>query len=335
MFSGKGIFFDSNGDHYEGQFNYGKLDGNKELTYASPKKGNTQLKGKWRYGRYSGDGSNLDPRELNVEKALYVQNHLLDESNNLVFATDPNQINLYFVGIGGGRKQNVFYSEISYIRNLFDESFGTYGHSAILVNNAETVDSIPLATSTSIERLLTDVANKMDSEKDILFLYLTSHGSKDHQLVLNQHGLSLPNLPADQLGKILKKLPIRWKVAVVSACYSGGFIEPLRDNHMLIITAAEDRTSIGCSDKAEMTYFGRAYFKESVIDSPSFVAAFNKAKTLVHEWEEKDNHDSKAQHSEPQISSPKQILNYLKKWRKQLNQQRLKAKDLQTVYASK
>ena len=284
LFSGEGALFESNGDHYEGHFKHGKFAGKGILTYAAPQNGKAGLNGQWRYGRYIGDGSHPDPRQSNVEKALYVQNHLLDETTNSLLATDPNRINLYFVGIGGDGKQNVFYNEIAYIRNLFDESFDTRGRSAILVNNTDTVNAIPLATVTSLKHILTDVANKMDSEKDILFLYLTSHGSKEHQLVIDQHGLSLPDLPADQLGKILASLPIRWKVVVISACYAGGFIAPLKEDHTMIMTAAaHDRTSFGCSDEAEMTYFGRAYFKESLTDSPSFKAAFVNAKTLVHE----------------------------------------------------
>ena len=130
--------------------------------------GKAGLNGQWSYGRYIGDGSHPDPRQSNVEKALYVQNRLLKETTSSLFATDPNRINLYFVGIGGDGKQNVFYNEISYIRKLFDESFDTLGRSAILVNNTETVNAIPLATITSIKQILTDVANKNGFRKGYL-----------------------------------------------------------------------------------------------------------------------------------------------------------------------
>ncbi len=323
-FHGQGTLLESNGDRYQGKFSYGNYDGKGILTYAAPIKGKSVLRGKWRYGRYIGDGSQPDPREANTEKALYLQNRLLDETNDNILSTDPKHINLYFVGVGGDGKQNVFYQEVSYIRELFDQSFGTKGRSAILINNAETVDEIPLATVTSIERTLNNVADKMDSKNDILFLYLTSHGSKKHKLSIDQHGLALPDLSANHLAKILASLPTRWKVVVISACYSGGFIAPLENEHTLIITAsAHNRTSFGCSDEAEMTYFGRAFFKESVLTSPSFASAFENAKLLVHEWEEKTLEDKKNHHSNPQISSPKRIINYLKKWRKQLKKQNL------------
>ncbi|MCK4840267.1 MAG: caspase family protein [Methylococcales bacterium] len=321
-FHGQGILLESNGDRYQGLFSYGNYNGKGSLTYAAPKNGKTGLTGKWRYGRYIGDGTQPDLNETNTEKALYVQNQLLDETFNKILTTDRNKINLYFVGIGGDGKQDVFYKEVSYIRNLFDTSFDTRGRSAILVNNAETVNTVPLATVTSIKKILNDVAAKMDAKKDILFLYLTSHGSKKHKLSIAQRGLALPDLSAKQLAKMLKDLPIRWKIVMISACYSGGFIPFLKDDYSLIMTAAaHNRTSFGCSDKADMTYFGRAYFKEALTTSVSFETAFVKAKELVHEWEEKEiAKDKKNKHSDPQIYKPKRMSNYLKKWFKQQQQ---------------
>ncbi len=314
-FNGQGILLLSNGDRYEGQFSYGNYNGSGILTYAAPVEGKTGLTGIWRYGRYIGDGSQPDPRELNTEKALYVQNQLLENTIDNILETDQKQIKLYFVGIASDGKQDVFYKEVRYVQQLFDDEFDTKGRSAILVNNPKTIETIPLATVTSVEMVLTEMAKKMDSKKDILFLYLTSHGSKTHKISIDQHGLSLPDLSAKRLAEIIKPLPIRWKVVVISACYSGGFIPFLKDEHTLIMTAAAfNRTSFGCSDKADMTYFGRAFFKEALTDSSSFEMAFKKAKKLVYEWEEKEMVNNEPKHSNPQIFIAKPIRNYLKKW---------------------
>lgn len=133
----------------------------------------------------------------------------------------------------------------------------------------------------------------------------------------------MPDLPATELGKLLKESGIRWKVTVVSACYSGGFIAPLKDDHTLVITAARaDRTSFGCADENDFTYFGRAFFKESLPGAKSFDDAFAKARILIAKWEEEDfNAGDKAsgeEHSEPQIHSPKPIRQYLQRWLEQL-----------------
>jgi hypothetical protein len=118
---------------------------------------------------------------------------------------------------------------------------------------------------------------------------------------------------------MLKESGIRWKVVVVSACYSGGFIDPLKDAQTLIITAARhDRTSFGCADENDFTYFGRAYFKESLPQSASFGDAFNQAKKLVEKWESDDMKGNpkseETKHSEPQIYIGKKIDQYLKTW---------------------
>ena len=126
---------------------------------------------------------------------------------------------------------------------------GTQGRSIALINSRTAVESAPMATITSIGESLKTIASRMDREKDILFLFLTSHGSKDHQFVLGQNGMDLRNLPAKELGALIKETGIRWKVIVVSACYAGGFIDALKDDRTLIITAARhDRRSFGCAD---------------------------------------------------------------------------------------
>jgi len=77
--------------------------------------------------------------------------------------------------------------------------------------------------------------------------------------------MELPGLSAQRLGELLRDSGIRWKVVLISACYSGGFIDPLADERTLVITASRaDRTSFGCADTNELTDFGRAYFKEAL-----------------------------------------------------------------------
>ena len=310
-FEGEGDLITAEGDHYQGEFQYGLYHGNGKLTYAEPKNGQTVQEGKWLHGRYADD---KDTQKLNVEKVLYNQNQLLKQSLDNILPTDKDKINLYFVGLGGYGKQDVFYKEVTTIQQMFDASLDTAGRSTLLINNPETVDTYPLATATGLDRILQGVSNKMDVENDILFLYLSSHGSKDFKISLKQKGLDLPSLPAKQLAKIVDDLSIKWKVIVISACYSGGFIDELANDHTMIITAAaKDRTSFGCSDDADMTYFGRAFFQDALLETHSFVNTFDLATELVKNREEEAFPDSK--YSDPQISKPQAIVEQLKLWR--------------------
>jgi hypothetical protein len=75
-------------------------------------------------------------------------------------------------------------------------------------------------------------------------------------------------------------------VLVVSACYSGGFVEPLKDDHTLIITAADaTHESFGCSSGEKFTWFGKAYFNEALRGSYSFTTAFASARETIRKWE--------------------------------------------------
>ena len=76
---------------------------------------------------------------------------------------------------------------------------------------------------------------------------------------------------------------------VVSACYRRRLHRRrCRTTRTLVITAARhDRTSFGCADENDFTYFGRAFFKEALPRAHSFQDAFRKAEALVGEWEAK------------------------------------------------
>ena len=67
------------------------------------------------------------------------------------------------------------------------------------------------------------------------------------------------------VGKLLEATGARYRVLIVSACYSGIFAKALADAHTLVITAAAaDKPSFGCRDGATWTYFGDAFFNKAL-----------------------------------------------------------------------
>lgn len=329
QFHGQGIFREANGDEYKGAFANGYYQGEGTLTYATPRPdGRTKDSGIWRYGTLEDKEAERQTR-LNVETALYNQRSLLDKALAAVAPQDPNKIDMYLMAIAGDGSQEVFRREVEFVRDQFDRQFGTKGRSLTLINSRTTVASAPMATMAGIRESLQAVAARMDKESDILFLFLTSHGSKEHEFSLKQNGMDLRGLQAKELGAALKETGIRWKVVVVSACYSGGFIDPVKDDHTLVITAARhDRRSFGCADDNDFTYFGRAFFKESLSQDTTFQEAFRNAKLLVEEWEAKEIKDSgdagEEGHSLPQMHEPAAARAYLERWRAQLARDKAK-----------
>jgi hypothetical protein len=123
------------------------------------------------------------------------------------------------------------------------------------------------------------------------------------------------DLSAQALATALDDSGIKWRVLVVSACYSGGFIDYLRNDHTLVITAARwDRNSFGCGHEEAFTYFGRAYFDQALRRETSFVRAFDRARDLVSRREKAEGYVP----SEPQIAVGRAIVAKLAEIEKRL-----------------
>jgi hypothetical protein len=233
----------------------------------------------WYVPRHEAE-ADAGPR-VNTERTYYAQSRLVREQLAGLAPTRPGVGELYFVGFAGTSTQDVFMKEVRAAQVLFDERFDTRRRSLILVNNPHTAEELPAASVSNLRWALDGVAGEMDLEKDILFLYLTSHGSP-HLVSVNFPELALNDLSDRALKDMLDHAGIKWRVLVVSACYSGSFIDALKDDRTLIITAAAaNKTSFGCSDETDWTYFGDAYINTALRDNRSFIAAFEHARTII------------------------------------------------------
>ena len=120
-----------------------------------------------------------------------------------------------------------------------------------------------------MELALRRIGQQMNRESDVLFLYMTSHGLPN-VFEMENAPLDLAQVDPKWLRDTLDASGIRWRVIVISACYSGSFVSALQNENTLIITAsAADRQSFGCSNEADYTYFGRAFFDEAMREQDS------------------------------------------------------------------
>lgn len=321
-FNGNGILIRFNGDKYVGGFKDNQFHGKGTLYFTDPQGQEQVLTGDWNKGRF--DKSRVERKDentgsrLSAEVVLFYQYQMLTDMLEHIEVSRPGITDLYLVSFGGDASQDVFMKEALYAKSVFESQYGLENRTLELINNADIVHKNPIASVINLRVALGIVAEQMDVKEDILFLYLTSHGSRDHSLSVRLGGLPLGNLSAETLAEVLKESGIQWKVIVISACYSGGFIEHLKDDTNMIITSARaDRSSFGCSDDAELTYFGRAFLQQSLDQSTSFSDAFIKAKEIVSGWEERDDFTP----SEPQIYIGTLIEKKLKSWRRTLDQQ--------------
>jgi hypothetical protein len=243
-------------------------------------------------------------RDVVSEDVLFLQPQLLQRDLDALAPPTEGVPNLYLVSVAGYAGQDVFMREADSVDRLFRERFGTAGHSIRLINNPRTIRERPLATRTALAWTLKRVGGLMNRDHDVLFLFLTSHGSHDHRFSLSFWPLGLYDLTPSDLRALLDDAGIQNRVIVISACYSGGFVDALKDPHTLVITAAAgDRTSFGCSNEADFTWFGRAYFDEALRKTRSFTEAFALAAPVVAERERHEGFDP----SNPQMVEGREI----------------------------
>ncbi len=220
------------------------------------------------------------------EQLFHRQQAVLDEALARLAPERPGVEDLYFVGVAPYASQDVFARELAAVRKLFDERFGTAGRSIALVNSPETLGDTPIATATNLRAVLERIGRTMNAEEDVLFFFVTTHGDERHELAFELPPLALQQLTPTALARILADSGIKWKVLVVSACYSGGFVEPLKDANTVVITAADAKSSsFGCAPGRDFTDFGRAYFGEALARTFSFTEAFETARASVREQE--------------------------------------------------
>ena len=240
------------------------------------------------------DGVRSPP--LDIESTYVRQDELVHNALAGVRPSVPGREETYFVGFASYARQNVFENEVRHVEALFREKLDAEGRIALLINSRETLDTLPVANAHNLAAVLRGVAAKMGPE-DILFLHMTSHGSRSHKFSVDFANLRLHDLSAEEIGDIVADAGLPWRVVVVAACFSGGYIDALKSPRALVMTASRaDRMSFGCEHGREYTYFGEALYRDSVVDG-DFVAAFDKARAIVAAREEREEREP----SEPQI----------------------------------
>jgi hypothetical protein len=238
------------------------------------------------------------PAALAEEQAFYAQHELLRQALDALVPGRPGVADLYVLAAGLDAGEDVFMKEVLAIVDLFRTEFDAEGRVLALINNPKTVEQHPVASLTSLMAALQQMGALMNIEEDVLVLYVSSHGSEQHRLSVEFRPLRLTPIDPPALKQALDESGIKWKIVVVSACYSGGFIDPLKDENTMIITASSaNRQSFGCGNESDSTYLARALFDEALRKTRSFEAAFQVARDSIARRERAGGFSP----SEPQI----------------------------------
>jgi hypothetical protein len=256
------------------------------------------------------------------ERGFYAQQGLLRKSLAAVEDGRSGIADIYLLAAGLYAREDVFMKEVRLIADLFHQRFDAAGRSVVLINNPRTLDSHPLASMTSIAAALKHIGGRMNRDEDLLVLYVSSHGSESHRLSVDFWPLRLSPIDPPALKKALDDSGIKWRVLVVSACYSGGFIAPLQDEHTMIITASSaTRQSFGCGSMSDATYLAQALFNEELRKTYSIEAAFAQAQQSIAERERAQGFEA----SQPQLFVGAEIRGKLAELEARLEKQNFNA----------
>jgi Peptidase C13 family len=204
--------------------------------------------------------------------------------------------NIYALGIAGWADQDVFVKELDGGLAAMGDIFPIRGRTLRLINDRSTAEHIPLATDRNFIAAVQAIGKVMNKADDVLLLLMTSHG--EH----TGFALKFPNENASELtpqfvAATLNNEGIKNRIVIVSACFSGVFVSPLANDDTIVLTAADAlNTSFGCAPERDWTYFGDAFFRQSIRRGRDLQHTFENARLLISGWEMMD----RAKPSNPQ-----------------------------------
>jgi hypothetical protein len=230
-----------------------------------------------------------DAPPIDVASVELSQPLLLEAEMKKFLPERKGMTDIYAVGIAGWSSQNVFIKELEGGLSALNRSLGLDRGAIRLVNHRDTLEISPVASRTNFAAAVRAVAGVMNRDEDVLVVFITSHGGPTGV------GLELGNavsavLGPDHVASVLDREGIRNRVVIVSACYSGVFIKPLASPNSIVLTAADENSpSFGCSNERDWTYFGDAFFNQSLGEGVSLEGAFENAKAKISQWEARDD----------------------------------------------
>jgi Peptidase C13 family len=228
-----------------------------------------------------------------AETLLFEQAGRIDAALAAVKRDASSRPQAFFLGFAGVGDEKVFAQEIALASGVLGRRYAVNGRSLSLINDQRDLDSAPIASAPALKYALRGLADRMNVDQDVLFLAISSHGSQDPAIAVANSDLPLNDLSDAELADALSESGIKWRVVIISACYAGAFIDSLKNPQTIVITAAAaDRTSFGCSNDRDLTYFGEAFYRDALPGARSLREAFDKAKEAIAVRERREHVDA-------------------------------------------
>jgi Peptidase C13 family len=230
--------------------------------------------------------------QADAESLLFEQAARIDRALAAMGTDTSASPRTFFLGFAGVGEQKVFAQEIGLASRVLSERYGMNGRGLSLINDERDLERAPLASVSGLKYALRGLAARMNVDRDVLFLSISSHGAQDPAIAVSNSQLPLNDLTDKDLAGALSDSAIKWRVIIISACYAGAYIDSLKNPQTIVITAAAaDRTSFGCSNDRDLTYFGEAFYRDALPEARSMRDAFEKARSAIALRERREHVD--------------------------------------------
>lgn len=144
----------------------------------------------------------------------------------------------------------------------------------------------PQATLENFELVMTKMA-EVARPQDRVMLLISTHANPG-TLNINIAGKNAAPLTARTLSDALAPLAKTPTLVVLSACYSGAFLEPLRAPNRVVLTATDvHKTSFKCQYPGEHTFFADALFNQAGAEQLSITDWMGAAQKSIQTQEKR------------------------------------------------
>jgi Peptidase C13 family len=185
--------------------------------------------------------------------------------------------------VAGLDSDPVFGRESTETAKVLARRYDAAGRSVLLASGTTTA---PDGSPPNLAAALAAIAERMDKAEDVLVLYATAHGAPGIGIVYKDGEKGYGMIAPQRLAGLLDELGIKRRLIIVSACYSGQFVDALAGSDSVVLTAADnDRTSFGCEPSNDWTYFGDALINRQLRTPAKLEPAASDAYRTISEWE--------------------------------------------------
>ena len=138
----------------------------------------------------------------------------------------------------------------------------------------------PQATTENFALVMTKMA-EVARPQDRVLLFVSTH-SNPGLLNINASGKNLQPITPRMLSEALAPLNKVPTLVVLSACYSGAFVEPLKAPNRVVLTATDARrTTFNCKYTGDHTPFAQALFDQPEADNRSVTEWMGEAQKSI------------------------------------------------------